>query len=659
MFSKHLLYLCIGLFLTLPAISSPILDGIISTDPAFNNTESEPENHELRTRALPSIRHFYDITGSQYEPLWEDMQSKGYQLISTSIYGPGSSPRFALVYKKGTGPSLRSVYNVRKTRWNEWVVDVRNKGYKLTAVSATGQGNDIKYTGLAEKSSIDDYFKCELNSTTMNDFHQDQRAKSRIMKTVRQYGSDNNRLYCALFHGSSTYEKYTFFKNMKLEEYIARRKAQLTKPYWYPGFISISEDKRYSAIFTNVYRGSTHSDSKMTRTELEAKIKDQRNNGLFLYSLQASGSGSDVTFTALWSSLEVQKRTWRAQTGVNSSSVPTKFKEDINRLTEAFMKRNSVRQGQFSIGKNGRVLLERAYTWSEPNRRTTRPNDRFYLASVSKPFAAAAAQSLYDSDKLNSTTEIVNVLDLPQSPADARFKKITVSHLIDHRAGFNRSKSVEGAHEMRKIALDISNGGRPASTSDTATWIARQKLYFTPGTAYEYSNDGYVLLGRVIERASKREYYEYLKRVILDPENLSVGFWVTDPTRHEDDRVVQEDWRVGLSCLYPRSSEEVAAVFGGGGRYFESSKSFSSLTASAGTLTRFASKHALTGSGGRSLACKSGSAPGARTMVCSTRDSVDWALVFSTSDFPLNSDGDDRWDDLIEKVKDLVRETDF
>jgi CubicO group peptidase (beta-lactamase class C family) len=61
---------------------------------------------------------------------------------------------------------------------------------------------------------------------------------------------------------------------------------------------------------------------------------------------------------------------------------------------ENWMKVNGMRQAQFTIGKNGNILLQKAYSWSEATRHTKVTNDVFLLASISKAFLAAAVQTL-------------------------------------------------------------------------------------------------------------------------------------------------------------------------------------------------------------------------------------------------------------------------
>jgi CubicO group peptidase (beta-lactamase class C family) len=71
------------------------------------------------------------------------------------------------------------------------------------------------------------------------------------------------------------------------------------------------------------------------------------------------------------------------------------------------MQTNALRAAQFTLSKNGSVLLARAYTWAEPGYRLTQPSDRFLLASCSKMFCEQAIQTLYNSGALKPPTLVV------------------------------------------------------------------------------------------------------------------------------------------------------------------------------------------------------------------------------------------------------------
>jgi D-alanyl-D-alanine carboxypeptidase len=91
------------------------------------------------------------------------------------------------------------------------------------------------------------------------------------------------------------------------------------------------------------------------------------------------------------------------------------------------------------------------------------------------------------------------------SPADARVERITVGQLISHRAGYPRSVDgnrfapgmVSALHEHR---------ARDATASLLMPAILKLALVREPGSEYEYSNVGYLLLGQIIEAVTSENY---------------------------------------------------------------------------------------------------------------------------------------------------------
>ena len=60
---------------------------------------------------------------------------------------------------------------------------------------------------------------------------------------------------------------------------------------------------------------------------------------------------------------------------------------------------------------------------------------------------------------------------------------------------------------------------------------ATRKLDFEPGTRWSYSNTGYILLGRVVEKVSSEPFAKFLERRILKP--LGLEHTTFEPKRHD------------------------------------------------------------------------------------------------------------------------------
>ncbi len=166
--------------------------------------------------------------------------------------------------------------------------------------------------------------------------------------------------------------------------------------------------------------------------------------------------------------------------------------------------------GVVFIGKGQKVLLNHGYGWADPVvGLKNNPDKRFMIASVSKGFVACAILQLEERNLLNVHDPIG--LYLPEYPEWAG-KNITIHQLLSHTSGIpdyiNDFPWRFRIHQM--------SGWLPSKEELIASFQDRP-LSFMPGTKFKYSNSGYVLLARIVERVSGKDFANYLHENILDP----------------------------------------------------------------------------------------------------------------------------------------------
>src|SRR6185295_14242700 len=108
----------------------------------------------------------------------------------------------------------------------------------------------------------------------------------------------------------------------------------------------------------------------------------------------------------------------------------------------------------------------------------------------------------------------------PQQPVQlaSLSKAITIAELLMHRSGM-AGKNSGGDPGTGSILVSFL-GAHSASTPPDAAFYAsvfKHRLVHEPGTAYDYSNAGYLTLGAVIEEASGKPYASYCRDAVLTP----------------------------------------------------------------------------------------------------------------------------------------------
>ncbi|MGA9994189.1 MAG: serine hydrolase, partial [Pyrinomonadaceae bacterium] len=160
--------------------------------------------------------------------------------------------------------------------------------------------------------------------------------------------------------------------------------------------------------------------------------------------------------------------------------------------------------GAILIARGGKVLLSKGYGLAnyELNVPNT-PQTKFHLASVSKPFTAAAIMILQERGRLNVNDALSKYIpDYPNGD------KITLHHLLAHMSGIpNVNNFSEYDRESRF----------PHTTQQLVEMFKHKPLDFSPGEKYRYSNSNYNVLALIIEKVSGKSYGDFLKENIFEP----------------------------------------------------------------------------------------------------------------------------------------------
>ncbi|HEV7676016.1 MAG TPA: serine hydrolase [Candidatus Angelobacter sp.] len=161
--------------------------------------------------------------------------------------------------------------------------------------------------------------------------------------------------------------------------------------------------------------------------------------------------------------------------------------------------------GSVLVAQDGKILLDKGYgfaslEWEIPNTPTT----KFRLGSVTKQFTAASILLLEERGKLKVEDPVKKYM--PDAPA--AWDKITIFHVLTHTSGIPSFTSFPDY---------ASTEATPTSPEKLVARFRDKPLEFEPGTKWNYSNSGYVLLGYLLEKISSQSYSEFVQQNIFTP----------------------------------------------------------------------------------------------------------------------------------------------
>jgi CubicO group peptidase (beta-lactamase class C family) len=161
--------------------------------------------------------------------------------------------------------------------------------------------------------------------------------------------------------------------------------------------------------------------------------------------------------------------------------------------------------GSVLVAKGDQIVLSKAYglanrEWNIANTPTT----KFRIGSVTKQFTAAAILLLEEQGKL----KLDDFVKTHWPDAPAAWDKVTIFHLLTHTSGIH---SVTDIPEYKTWQLSET------TPEKVIRHVRDLPLDFPPGSKFDYSNSGYILLGYLVERISGQPYAEFLREKIFIP----------------------------------------------------------------------------------------------------------------------------------------------
>lgn len=198
------------------------------------------------------------------------------------------------------------------------------------------------------------------------------------------------------------------------------------------------------------------------------------------------------------------------------------------------LSKNDAFSGTALIAKKDSILYE--YVTGESSKSYHAANNidtKINLGSMNKMFTATGILKLVEQEKLSLTDTISKYVDTSWFDISI-LDKITIEQLLTHTSGLGNFFNEDFLNSSRDLYRNVN---------DFKKLLKNDTLLFEPGTRFEYSNIGFVLLGVIIEDVTGQNYFDYMKDNIYLPlgmnntdcydmdiphENLAIGYISSD-----------------------------------------------------------------------------------------------------------------------------------
>lgn len=172
--------------------------------------------------------------------------------------------------------------------------------------------------------------------------------------------------------------------------------------------------------------------------------------------------------------------------------------------------------GAVIVAHDGRPVFREAYGLANHELSVANtPKTKFRLGSITKQFTAAAILLLEERGKLKIADPVNKYLsDWPKA-----WEEVTIHHLLSHTAGLPRLTT--------QVLTDVSGLSRVTPPPFRAIrdlykpGEELQQLDFKSGEKFAYNNQGYIVLGMLIEKISGKTYCEFMREEVFRPVGMT------------------------------------------------------------------------------------------------------------------------------------------
>jgi len=207
----------------------------------------------------------------------------------------------------------------------------------------------------------------------------------------------------------------------------------------------------------------------------------------------------------------------------------------MQNLAASFMQRFDVPGLSVAIAREDSLLYNQAFRSASHDRdEPLSPTSLFRIASISKPITSAGIFTLVEKRKLSLSDRVfghgtILGTDYGKKPYDVYLQNVTVDHLLTHTTGGWQNDATDPMFRFPQL-----------THAELISWtLDNLPLNNAPGEHFAYSNFGYCVLGRVIEKVTQMPYANYIHQQVLAPCKI-------------------DDMRISGNTLAERAPNEVA-----------------------------------------------------------------------------------------------------
>lgn len=467
----------------------------------------------------------HGLDGDAYQREFDSLAGQGYRLIRLSGYSVNGQDYYASIWDLSPGPAWVGMHRVPGDDYQAQYDSLTAQGFRPVDISGYEKDGADYYTAIFEQSQISGWSASHgvAGADYQGVFDTNAASGLRPMRVsgfavggadyvASIWVADDGTPWAAA-HGLDGDAYQTAFDQWT---------GQGLRVVDISGY-DLGGTAYYTAIFDQSPKAYWISHHNMSASAYQAAFEENGAAGYALTHVAGYGVGGEARYAAVWAS----------DTDPTGGTVGVATVDQI--ATDA-LAAAGVPGVSVAIARDGVLVYAKGYGTADAA--TGEPltvNHRMRVASVSKPITATAIVQLAENGVLTLDDQVFGDdgwlgNDYGTMPYSADMLAITIDHLLTHTSG-----GWGGGSDTMFQRTDLDHDGLITWTVDTFPPTR------APGTNYAYSNFGYCLLGRIIERATGQSYERYVQSTLLAQCNIA-GMQIAGDSLAErvDDEVVYD-----------------------------------------------------------------------------------------------------------------------
>ncbi len=192
------------------------------------------------------------------------------------------------------------------------------------------------------------------------------------------------------------------------------------------------------------------------------------------------------------------------------------FPQNIEQQIDTYLEKNiesNTPGAAILVAKDGNTIYSKAFGMADLELNVkAEPKNVFEIGSITKQFTAVAILMLEERGELSLEDNIIKYI--PDYPTHGQ--TITIHNLLNHTSGIKSYTNMPNFIENSRIDMT------PTELIDV---FKNEPMEFESGTAFNYNNSGYILLGHIIEVVSGNSYAEFLQANIFDKLEMENSYY--------------------------------------------------------------------------------------------------------------------------------------